>query len=113
METPYLLSKITQSALDLKAINLFQFDMEGKSSLTDYMVVCHGTSTAHVQGIADRIAFDLKKDGLLPLGIEGYNEGTWILLDFNAVIVHIFLEETRKLYNFEELFQDYPSKSFE
>ncbi len=113
METPYLLTKITESALDLKANNLFQFDMEGKSSLADYIIVCHGTSTAHTQGITDRITLDLKKDGLLPLGVEGYNEGAWILIDFNTVIVHVFLEETRELYNFEELYQDFPCKTFE
>ncbi len=113
METPYLLTKITQSALDLKANNLIQFDMNGKSSLCDYIVICHGTSTAHSKGIADRISFDLKKDGLLPLGIEGHEEGVWILIDFNTVIVHVFLEETREMYSFEELYQDCPSQTIE
>lgn len=113
METPYLLTKITQSASDLKAIDLVQFDMDGRSSLTDYVVICHGTSSAHVQGIADRITLNLKKEGVLPLGVEGYEEGNWILIDFNIAIIHILLEETRELYKFEELYQDYPSRTIE
>ena len=113
MEIPYILSKVTESALDLKCINLIQFDMEGKSSIADYVLVCHGTSRAHSQGIADRILLNLKKEGLLPLGVEGYVEGSWILIDFNTVLIHIFLEDIRETFQIEEIYQDFPSKSFE
>lgn len=113
MEAPILLEKIVQAALDLKAQNLIQFDMEGKSALADYVIVCHGTSTAHSQGISDKINLDLKHQGILPLGIEGHSGGEWILLDYNEVIVNIFLEESRQLYQLEELYQDHSSKTFE
>ncbi len=110
MDTQSTLSTIVQSALDLKARSLMEIDMEGKSSLSEYVILCHGTSTAHARGISDKISLTMKKENILPLGIEGYNEGEWILMDFNTVIIHIFLEETRELYNFEELYKDFPTK---
>lgn len=107
-ENPDLLNQIIHSALELKAQRTIQIDLTGKSSLTDFFVVCNGTSTAHNQGIADRIALDLKKSGILPLGMEGYEEASWILIDFNSVVVHIFLDSTRDLYKLEELYKDFP-----
>lgn len=110
METQQLLNLITETALDIKALELSVFDMEGKSAISDYLVICHGTSTAHTQGIADNIALTLKKKGEMPLGIEGLNEGRWILIDYNTVIIHIFLEEVREQYNLEEIYQTFPKR---
>lgn len=108
-----ILHQIINSALDLKAINTTRISFEGKSTLTDHFVICSGTSSAHNQGIADRIALNLKKNGVLPLGMEGYEEGNWILIDYNTVIVHIFLQAARELYELEELYSDYPMEHFE
>jgi ribosome-associated protein len=113
MDTQSTLKTITQAASDLKARSLMEIDMEGQSSLSEYVVLCHATSTAHAKGISDKISLTMKKEKILPLGIEGYNEGEWILMDFNSVIIHIFLEETRKLYDFEDLHKDLPSKNLE
>ena len=87
--------------------------MEGKSSLADYILICHATSTAHAKGIADKVLMNLKQEGITPLGIEGYESREWILLDFNSVILHIFLEETRENFMIEEIYQDFPSKQLE
>ncbi len=113
MDIPFTLSKISQSASDLKAVDLVQIDMDGKSSLADYILVCHGTSTAHTKGIADKISLNLKKEGILPIGVEGYDSGEWILMDFNTVIIHIFLEETRETFNLEEIYQDFNTTHLE
>lgn len=113
MDIPFTLSKISQSASDLKALDLVQIDMEGKSSLADYVLVCHGTSTAHTKGIADKISLNLKQEGILPIGVEGYESGEWILMDFNTVIIHIFLEETREIFNLEEIYQDFTTTNLE
>lgn len=113
MDTTNLLENITESALNLKAINPIQFEMEGKSAISDYVIVCHGTSIAHTQGIADKINFQLKQQGVLPIGIEGYENGEWILMDYNAVVVHIFVEENRELFDLEEIFKEYPQKSLQ
>ena len=112
-EEPFILNKISQTALDQKALNLVQIDMEGRSSLADYILICHATSTAHARGIADKILINLKKEGIAPLGQEGYETGQWIILDFNAVILHIFLEETRELFNLEELYQEFTQEVLE
>lgn len=113
MKQPSLVSQIIQSALDLKARELTQIDLAGKSSLADYILICHGTSTAHTKGISDRIIMDLKKEGILPLGTEGLDSGEWILLDYNTAIIHIFLEENRRLYDLEDVYHDYESRVVE
>lgn len=113
MNAPYLVTQIRELALDLKAIDLKQVDTQGKSAISDYILICHGTSIAHSQGISDRISFGLKKDGILPYGIEGYETGEWILMDYNTVIIHIFTEENRELFNLEDLYLEYKIESFE
>jgi len=104
MDTKRLLNEIIHSASDVKALDLVEMDVEGKSSVADFIVICHGTSTAHVKGISTKIEMNLKKHKLLPLGVEGYDTGEWILMDYNSVIVHIFLEEIRGNYQLEELY---------
>lgn len=110
METKALLDTIVASAEDIKALDIVVFDMEGKSAISDYLVICHGTSRAHTQGIADRISLTLKKEGVLPLGTEGRDEGRWILVDYNMVILHIFIEDVREQYNIEEIYQTFPKR---
>jgi len=107
METSTILETVIQSALDLKALNLIQIDMEERSSLSDYILICHGTSSAHAQGIADKINMTMKKMDHLPMGIEGYEDGSWILIDCSSVIIHIFTEDNRLKYNLEELYTDF------
>ncbi len=113
MDTLSTLNHIVNAAMDLKAIDLTEIDMESKSSLCDYILICHGTSTAHAQGISDNIHQVLKNKNVLPIGTEGYSEGRWILMDYNAVIIHIFIEDSRGLYNLEDLYQDFPTKIYE
>ncbi len=110
MDTQTLLDFVAQTADDLKALDPLLFDMEGKSSVSDFVFICHGTSTAHTRGIADKIGLVLKKEGELPLGIEGMEEGQWILIDYNTVIVHIFLKDIRKQYSLEEIYNTSPKK---
>lgn len=110
MDTNSILSIITEKASDIKALDVVVLDMEGKSAITDYLVICHGTSTAHTQGIADNIYLTLKQKEILPLGIEGQDEGRWILVDYNSVIIHIFLEDVREQYNIEEIYNTYPKR---
>ena len=110
MNTQILLDLISSTAEDLKAIDPVIFDLEGKSSVSDFIFICHGTSTAHTRGISDKISLTLKKENKLPLGIEGYEEGQWILIDYNTVIVHIFLKHVREQYSLEEIYNTSPKK---
>ena len=77
--------------------------MRGQSSITDYVLVCSGSSDRQVKAIADSVGKALKKTGCGAMGVEGYNEGKWVLEDFGDVIVHIFYESMRDFYNIEKL----------
>ena len=82
---------------DLKGQDIIALDVQGKSSITDCMIICTGTSSRHVMSIADHAA------GLLPLGVEGENSADWIVVDLGDVIVHVMQEESRRLYELEKL----------
>ena len=86
-----------------KAFDLVLLDLRRFSFVTDYFMVCSGSSTVQVQAIADAIDEGLRKEGIYPLGREGYNDARWVLLDYNDLVVHIFYDETRRFYDLERL----------
>ena len=86
-----------------KAEDVLVFDFRGISSLTDYFLICHGTSDRHVRAIAEHLVEVMKKSGFRALGVEGFSQAQWILLDFGDLVVHIFYEETRRFYDLERL----------
>ena len=94
--------------LKKKARNLTILNVRAVSSFADYFVICSGTSDRQVQALAEAIRDDMKKAGVLPLGVEGEKIGKWILLDYADVIVHIFFEPTREFYDIERLWPDAP-----
>ena len=104
MDTEKLLSTLTEIIEDIKGLDIKVIDVADKNAFADYMIVCHGTSTAHVKGISDKIGTTLKKDKILTLGTEGYNEARWVLMDYDSVIVHIFTEDVRESYQLEDLY---------
>lgn len=89
-----------------KGVDPLILDIRKLTDLADFFVVVHGTSNRHVRTIADAIVDGLYIKKIKPLHIEGRNEATWILLDYGAVIVHVFHHETRKFYNLERLWGD-------
>jgi ribosome-associated protein len=94
--------------LQKKARDLTILKVKAVSSFTDYFVICSGGSDRQVQALADAIREDLKKAGIIPLGVEGEKIGKWILLDYADVIVHVFYEPIREFYNIEQLWPDVP-----
>lgn len=94
---------LADKADDMKAVNIITLDVQGKSSITDYMVICTGTSKRHVSSIADHVASEVKKMGLEPLGMDGENEGEWVVLDMGSTMLHVMQEEPRALYQLEKL----------
>ncbi len=88
---------------DMKAQDIKTIDVQGKSSITDYMIICTGTSKRHVSSIAGHVAQEAKQAGMEPLGIEGEKEGEWVVLDMGTTIVHVMQEEQRELYQLEKL----------
>ncbi len=104
--------ELVRAAEDVKAEQIIAFDVIGKSPLTDYVLICQGRSQAHAKGIADHIREELDKKGIHPLSVEGHAEGSWILMDYTDVIVHIFHPETRTYYNLEDLHKNDPVETF-
>jgi ribosome-associated protein len=100
------------AALKKKAFDLLVLDIRESSSFADYFILCSGNSNRQVQAIASSIELDLKKKGIYPLGIEGFNEGTWILLDYDEVIIHVFYHPVRAFYELERLWADAPKVPF-
>ena len=97
-----------QAALDKKAEDLVVLDVRGLASFTDYFVIMSGRSTRHVQGLAEAVDSTLRQRRIKSSTSEGLNEGHWVLLDYNDVVVHIFYSETRSFYDLEGLWHDAP-----
>lgn len=83
-------------------------DLRGiDEAITNFFVVCHGTSTTHVGSLSQNLRAEVKEEqGSIPMGNSGHDTGQWIVLDYFDIVVHIFLEETRSLYLLEELWSD-------
>ena len=76
------------------------------TTLADYFVICSATSTTQIKALADECERVLKLAGETPHHIEGHRGGTWVLLDFSSVVIHIFNDEARKFYDLERLWSD-------
>ncbi|MGI6681331.1 MAG: ribosome silencing factor [Bdellovibrionota bacterium] len=107
INTLELVENITKIASETKAIDLKAIDLKNISSLADYLVIASARSQKQVQGIARNITDKLRKIGFKTYSIEGFTTGHWILIDYNDVIVHIFLDDIRAHYEFDELLSDY------
>lgn len=79
---------------------------EDQTSLADYFVICNGTSSTQVRALADAVEEAMSREGEEPHHIEGHRGGEWTLLDYSAVVVHVFTEEAREFYSLERLWSD-------
>lgn len=91
------------ASLEKKAKDLIILNVREASAFADYFILCSGTSDRQVRAVAAAIRENLKRAGILPLGIEGEDAGRWILLDYDDVIIHVFLESARTFYDLERL----------
>jgi len=87
-------------------------DMKRPSQICDYFVISSGRSTRQVRAISDGIEEKARQKGIIPLNIEGYAEGTWVLLDFCDIIAHVFIQDTRSFYGLERLWADSPQLEY-
>ncbi|GGO78639.1 ribosomal silencing factor RsfS [Marinobacterium nitratireducens] len=100
------LIKVAQQALeDMKAKDVVLLDVQGKSSVTDFMLIASGTSRRHVNSIADEVVEKVKEAGLRPLGTEGQETGDWILVDLGDLVVHVMMPDARSFYDLERLWR--------
>ena len=96
---------VLASLEDSKAENIVSIDIQGKSSLGDYMVVASGRSHRHVAAVADQLLKALKDAGFGQARVEGLASADWVLIDAGDVIIHVFRPEVREFYNLEKMWQ--------
>ncbi|ABO51026.1 iojap-like protein [Desulforamulus reducens MI-1] len=95
-----------QAANEKKALDITVLDISKISIICDYFLICTGRSSTQVQSVAEHIEEKLKEAGVKLLRMEGFREGSWILLDYGDIVVHIFQEMDRSFYNLERLWGD-------
>ena len=99
--------KCAALALDKKAFNVRVLDVRKISSLTDFLVLASGSSDRQVKAAAESVHLGLKNEhATMPIGIEGLNEGRWVLIDYGDVMVHVFHEPVRLFYDLDGLWCD-------
>ena len=99
-------NRVAEAALDRKAVDLVALDVSGLTSYADTFIIATATSDRHARAIADSIREAEAAGGAKPLGVEGYDEARWVLIDLGDVIVHVFLAEVREAYDLERLWSD-------
>ncbi|MCB2224169.1 MAG: ribosome silencing factor [Actinobacteria bacterium] len=93
---------------DKKGLDVVLLDVSGLLVITDVFVIASGTSRRHVTTLAEETEAALKKSGVRPIRREGLTDGTWVLLDYGDVVVHVFDADTRAYYDLERLWGDAP-----
>jgi len=101
-----LKEKIIKTLDNNKASNIVSIDLEGKSSVADYMIIASGTSSRHIQSLSEQVLEEFKKEGIVNSRIEGRNSNDWKLVDGIDLIVHIFNPDKRKFYELEKMWSE-------
>lgn len=105
--TPKELALVAARALDSKkAAELTVLETGALTTLADYFVICTANSSTQVKALSEFCEKTLKDRGEEPHHIEGHRGGTWVLLDYSSVVIHIFMPEAREFYNLERLWSD-------
>ena len=89
-----------------KALDIVSIDLEGKTSIADYMIIASGTSSRHIQSLSEQVFEKFKNNGIKNCKIEGKNSNDWKLVDGIDLIVHIFNPEKRKFYELEKMWSE-------
>ena len=100
--------RVARTALDKGARSIQVLDLRGRADYADLLVLCSGSSTRQVGGIADAVEKDLLKAKVRPASVEGMASAQWVLLDYIDVVVHVFLDDVRAYYDIEGLWMDAP-----
>jgi ribosome-associated protein len=101
-----------EAARDMKAEDIVILEVAELVNYTDYFVFASGRSTRQAQAIAENIIKTIHQHQSRPLGVEGEREGNWILIDWGAVVIHVFYHPVRAFYEIEKLYAEAPRTSF-
>ena len=114
-ETPSkeLVELCAHAASDKKAVNIKILDVRKLTYFCDYFIICSGLNEPQVQAIADGIQEKTKKKNIHCAGVEGYQNAKWILLDYGSVVIHIFYDYVRDVYDLENLWSHAPLINFQ
>lgn len=97
---------ICAAAEDIKARDIVYLDVRGQTIVSDFFVVCSGTSITHIQSIAEGVKDRMREGAKMRARPEGDAQSYWMILDYSDVILHIFSDETREFYDLESLWSD-------
>ena len=103
MQSSELAQLVEETLDDMKAVDIVALNVDGITSITDYMIIASGTSDRHVQSIADNVIEKTKAVGRSVLGVEGHEHGEWVLVDLDDVVVHVMQPQMRDFYKLENL----------
>jgi len=96
-----------RAAESKKATDIKVLDLTGITSFADYFVLCSGSNQRQIQAIADEVTLQLKHQaGELPMSLEGYEQGEWVLADYGDMLVHVFSAKARAYYDLERLWRN-------
>lgn len=101
-------SLVTAALEDMKAVNIRVLDVRGLTDIADTMIIASGNSDRHVRSIADKVIMSAKAAGVRPFGVEGTQDGEWVLVDLPDVLVHVMLPRVREFYALERLWEGGP-----
>lgn len=99
--------------LERKAVDPILLHVEDLTTVADYFLITGGNSTRQVQAISRHLQKTLKDKGVKAYGVEGEQEGRWVLLDYGDVVIHIFYQPVREFYDLEGLWVEAPEVSLE
>lgn len=101
-----IMQLIVDAAMEEKAIEPTVLDVFEKTIIADYFVICSGRNQVQIHSIADNVEKRLQEQGVAVLRRDGYQQGTWVVLDYGSTILHIFRQEERDHYKLEDLWAD-------
>ena len=101
---------LCEALYNKKAMDIVAINVADKTVIADWFVICSGRVSAQVKALCDEVEKKAPELGLAPLRREGYSQGRWIVVDFGAILVHIFHPEERAYYNMERLWADDPEQ---
>ncbi len=106
MEPKELAKKIAQILSGKKAADIRLLEVTDLTALADFFVIATGTSPTHLKTLAEEVEYILKKQDVFPRHIEGRSGGSWTLIDYGAVVVHVLQKDAREFYSIERLWAD-------
>lgn len=114
LDAQALTQVVVNGLLEKKGLRITRMDLRGADgAVTDFFLLCTGTSDTHVEALANSVMDEMRKVGEKPVSKEGMDQAQWVLIDYVNVVVHIFQKDTRDFFRLEDLWGDAPTEIIE